>query len=109
MVTDYSSTMFDFAITGKPLLFFAYDLEDYRDSLRGFYFDLEPLAPGPVLRTSSEVVSALQDLDGLRATYAERYAQFQQLFCHLDDGHAGQRLEWLYRQAAREPLLAGTD
>ena len=27
LVTDYSSAMFDFAVTGKPMLFFAYDLE----------------------------------------------------------------------------------
>src|SRR3712207_4483149 len=41
MITDYSSTMFDFAITGKPMLFYTYDLEHYRDTLRGFYFDLD--------------------------------------------------------------------
>jgi CDP-glycerol glycerophosphotransferase len=46
MVTDYSSTMFDFAVTGKPMLFLAYDLADYRDRLRGFYLDLEEEAPG---------------------------------------------------------------
>ena len=40
MVTDYSSTMFDFALTGKPMLLYVYDLEDFRDRLRGFYFDL---------------------------------------------------------------------
>ncbi|HEX8510944.1 MAG TPA: CDP-glycerol glycerophosphotransferase family protein, partial [Propionibacteriaceae bacterium] len=35
LITDYSSSMFDFAITGKPLIFYTYDLESYRDSLRG--------------------------------------------------------------------------
>ena len=109
MVTDYSSTMFDFAITGKPLLFFAYDLESYRDTLRGFYFDLEPLAPGPVLLTSAEVVAALADLDGVRTAFAGQYADFQRLFAHLDDGHAGERLEWLFRPHDRTPLLAVTD
>ncbi len=109
MVTDYSSTMFDFAITGKPLLFFAYDLESYRDSLRGFYFDLEPLAPGPVLRTTEQVLAALADLGAVQAEYAERYAQFQRLFAHLDDGYAGERLGWLFRQGDRAPALAGTD
>ena len=33
--------------TGRPMLFYAYDLEAYRDDLRGFYFDYEP-APGPI-------------------------------------------------------------
>ncbi|SDS63428.1 CDP-glycerol glycerophosphotransferase [Friedmanniella luteola] len=106
MVTDYSSTMFDFAITGKPLLFFAYDLESYRDTLRGFYFDLEPLAPGPVLRTSEQVLAALRDLDAVRAEHGGRYAEFQRLFAHLDDGHAGERLGWLFRQDDRASLVA---
>ena len=44
--------MFDFAPTGKPMLFFTYDLEDYRDNLRGFYFDFEAEVPGPLLATS---------------------------------------------------------
>ncbi|GAA1430705.1 hypothetical protein GCM10009616_15960 [Microlunatus lacustris] len=109
MVTDYSSTMFDFAITGKPLLFFAYDLDSYRDTLRGFYFDLEPLAPGPVLQSSDQVVAALGDLEHVQAAYGERYAEFQRLFAHLDDGHAGERLEWLFRQDDRAPVLAVTD
>ncbi len=55
MITDYSSTMFDFAVTGKPLLFFTYDLAHYRDTLRGFYFDFHLSAPGPLLHTNAEV------------------------------------------------------
>ena len=105
LVTDYSSVMFDFAVTGKPMIFFSYDLERYRDSVRGFYFDLEPLAPGPVVRTSDDVIAALQHLPEVRATYAERYAEFRQTFCHLEDGHAGDRLMWLADQPSREPQL----
>ena len=36
VITDYSSVMFDYAILNRPMLFFTYDLEDYRDTLRGF-------------------------------------------------------------------------
>ena len=67
MVTDYSSTMFDFAVTGKPLLFLTYDLEYFSDELRGFYFDLAEVAPTPLLRTSAELVEALADLDAVTA------------------------------------------
>ncbi len=45
LVTDYSSALFDFAHSGKPMLFFTYDLEHYRDSLRGLYFDFTTRAP----------------------------------------------------------------
>jgi CDP-glycerol glycerophosphotransferase (TagB/SpsB family) len=92
MVTDYSSTMFDFAITGKPMLFFTYDLEYFRDELRGFYFDLEDVAPGPLLPTSKELVEAIADLDAVAADHAERYARFRETFCHLEDGHATERV-----------------
>ncbi len=63
LVTDYSSVMFDFAVTGKPMLFWTYDLAEYRDAGRGFYFDFEQQAPGPLLRTADEVAEAVADLD----------------------------------------------
>lgn len=92
MVTDYSSAMFDFGVTGKPMLFFTYDLAHYRDTLRGFYFDFEAMAPGPLLRTSAEVVDALHDLDAVRDRYQDAYVRFQDRFCHLDDGRATARV-----------------
>ena len=90
MVTDYSSTMFDFAVTGKPMAFYAYDLDDYRDRQRGFYFDFLPEAPGPVATTTQELIDAIAGLDA--AAYAERYARFRERFCHLEDGRATERV-----------------
>ena len=55
LVTDYSSVMFDYAITGRPIVFYAYDLDRFRDSIRGFYFDLFAEPPGPVVRTQEEL------------------------------------------------------
>jgi CDP-glycerol glycerophosphotransferase len=92
MVTDYSSTMFDFAVTGKPLLFYTYDLAHYRDALRGFYFDFHEHAPGPLLNTSTDVVDALGDLDTVRQAYAPAYERFRERYCHLEDGHATDRV-----------------
>jgi CDP-glycerol glycerophosphotransferase len=92
LVTDYSSTMFDFAVTGRPQLFFTYDLDDYRDRLRGFYFDLEPIAPGPLLATNAELLDALADLPAVAAAHADRYNEFRGTFCRLEDGRAGERV-----------------
>nr|WP_106437828.1 bifunctional glycosyltransferase family 2 protein/CDP-glycerol:glycerophosphate glycerophosphotransferase [Kitasatospora sp. SID7827] len=92
MITDYSSLMFDFVNTGRPILFYTYDLEHYRDTLRGFYFDFESSAPGPLLFDSAELVDAVRDADGVRRRHAERYRRFQQDFCDLDDGRAAARL-----------------
>ena len=49
LVTDYSSAMFDFAVTGKPIVLFAYDIEDYRDCCAASTSTCEEIAPGPVL------------------------------------------------------------
>jgi CDP-glycerol glycerophosphotransferase len=92
LITDYSSVMFDFAVTGKPMLFFTYDLERYRDELRGFYFDFESEAPGPLLSTTWEVLQALRELDAVGARYVDAYEGFRQRFCHLEDGHAAARV-----------------
>ncbi len=92
MVTDYSSTMFDFAITGKPMLFLTYDLEYFRDELRGFYFDLAEVAPTPLLSTSKELLEAIEDIDAIAAEHAERYTRFRETFCHLEDGRATARV-----------------
>jgi CDP-glycerol glycerophosphotransferase len=92
LVTDYSSALFDFAVTGKPLVLYAYDLEHYRDRLRGFTFDLEAESPGPVLTDQASLADALLDLPGTTRAFADRYAAFQDRYCHLEDGHATDRV-----------------
>ncbi|WP_405017784.1 bifunctional glycosyltransferase family 2 protein/CDP-glycerol:glycerophosphate glycerophosphotransferase [Kitasatospora sp. NBC_00070] len=92
LVTDYSSAAFDFANTGKPILFFTYDLEHYRDNLRGFSLDFEADAPGPLLSTSAELVEALGAVDAVAARHADAYAAFRQKYCDLDDGQAAVRV-----------------
>jgi CDP-glycerol glycerophosphotransferase (TagB/SpsB family) len=104
MITDYSSTMFDFAITGKPMLFFTYDLDYFRDELRGFYFDLAEAAPMPLMGTSKEIVDAIADIDRLAAEHREGYARFRDTFTHLEDGAATRRvLDLLFPSDASAP------
>ncbi len=92
LLTDYSSVMFDFAITGKPMLFLVYDLAHYRDRLRGFYFDFEASAPGPLLASTHEVVTALRDLEAVADRFAEPYDAFRRRFGHREDGRASARV-----------------
>ncbi|MEV5985433.1 bifunctional glycosyltransferase family 2 protein/CDP-glycerol:glycerophosphate glycerophosphotransferase [Streptomyces sp. NPDC052051] len=102
MITDYSSLMFDYVNTGRPILFFTYDLDHYRDTLRGFYFDFEGSAPGPLVYTSQDLVTAIREIDRIQDAYTERYRWFQREFCDLDDGYAAARL-------ADRMLVAGGD
>ena len=92
LITDYSSVFFDYANLKRPMLFFTYDLEKYRDLLRGFYFDIEKEVPGPLLFTTEEVVSAIHNIDEIQKEYASRYEVFYNRFCEWEDGHASQKV-----------------
>jgi len=90
LVTDYSSVMFDFTVTGRPVFFFTPDIEHYRGRLRDFYFDLEAHAPGPIARSQDGLITAIRDYDA--AAWAERYARWQEAFNARDDGRAAERV-----------------
>ncbi|MEV7112550.1 bifunctional glycosyltransferase/CDP-glycerol:glycerophosphate glycerophosphotransferase [Streptomyces anulatus] len=92
LVTDYAGLMFDFALTGRPMLFHTYDLEHYRDTVRGFCLDFETRAPGPLLVTTDEVAQALRDTGSLAARHADAYESFRRDYCDLDDGGAAARV-----------------
>ena len=91
LVTDYSSAVFDYAILGRPIVLYPYDLERYRDHVRGFYFDLEAEAPGPVVTTSAKVAEAVKDAPDGEDRYADDYDRFFVKYCPHDDGQAAAR------------------
>lgn len=86
MVTDYSSVFFDYANLKRPILFFMYDIEKYRDALRGFYIDIEEELPGPILMTSDEVISSIQELPQLTERYEKKYQLFYDKYCGWENG-----------------------
>lgn len=92
LITDYSSVLFDFAHSGRPMLFFTYDLEHYRDTLRGFYFDFTERAPGPLIKTSEELIASIRDIEAVAAAHKDRYADFVRDFCEPSDGLATTRV-----------------
>ena len=91
MITDYSSVMFDYTVTGKPIIFLAPDLERYRAE-RGFYFDFEDTAPGPILVSEAEVLKALGRIDQVSKLYEKRYRAWQSKFNGLEDGGSAARV-----------------
>ena len=92
LITDYSSVFFDYANLKRPVLYYTYDLDKYRDVLRGFYLDMEKDLPGPLLLTNDEVVDAIKNIDKIKEQYKDRYEEFYNRFCCVDDGHAAQRV-----------------
>ena len=63
LVTDYSSVLFDFLFTDRPILFFAFDLDEYRVTDRAFYRPYEAVVPGPIARSTPELLDLLEQPD----------------------------------------------
>ncbi|WP_404932427.1 CDP-glycerol glycerophosphotransferase family protein [Pediococcus acidilactici] len=82
LVTDYSSVMFDYLNTNKPIYFYTYDLDKYLE-LRGTYFDFTKEVPGPLVKTSEELFKAIQD-ENYWAEYGTKYKEFQKKFIPFD-------------------------
>ncbi len=90
LITDYSSVMFDYSLLCRPMLFYTYDLEQYKDSLRGFYFDFMEEAPGPIVTTSQQLVKAIEEYNFQE--YQEKYAAFREKYNHADHGDAAKQV-----------------
>lgn len=91
-IVDYSSLRFDYAITGRPMIFLVPDLERYENELRGFLFDFRESAPGPLVTDQDGVLRSLRDLESVRATYADEYTAFNERFNRWHDGRAAERV-----------------
>jgi CDP-glycerol glycerophosphotransferase len=92
LLTDYSSLMCDYAVTGKPMLFLIDDWDEYRRVERGACHDLPDIAPGPCLNTTTGLVEAVRNLDALSAAFAGKYAEFRRVWCRDERGHASARV-----------------
>jgi CDP-glycerol glycerophosphotransferase len=88
LITDYSSVFFDFANLKRPMIFFAYDIASYRDELRGFYFDFETEAPGPIVKTTDQVIEQVKLLNDQPGQYED----FFNTFCYLEQGKSSERV-----------------
>ena len=73
------------------MLFYTYDLERYRDHVRGFTINFEAEAPGPLLTTSADVAEALRTVEEIQDTYVDAYDAFFDKYCPHEDGKASAR------------------
>ena len=89
LITDYSSVFFDYAILERPIIFYMYDLEEYRDEIRGFYLGLDEL-PGRIVTTEDALIDAVRDHDAVRDETP--FTAFNGRFNYLNDGKAAGRL-----------------
>jgi len=92
LVTDYSSIFFDYACSGKPMIFYMHDLEEYETEIRGFYFDPRSELPGPIVQDQSALVDAIKAVQENEAYYSGRYQAFAQKFLCNDKGRSSKAI-----------------
>ncbi|MGI2327555.1 CDP-glycerol glycerophosphotransferase family protein [Planococcus sp. YIM B11945] len=92
MITDYSSVFFDYAILNRSIIFFMYDLEQYRDELRGFYIDMEKEAPGPIVQSEEALFQAMHEGATAAVETSHVFQAFRRKFAALEDGRATERV-----------------
>jgi CDP-ribitol ribitolphosphotransferase len=97
LVTDYSSSIFEYALLGRPIVHYVPDIAAY-EAERGFYIDLASGLPGPAFTTTTPLASHIAagqfDLERVRA--------FAATWFEIADGHASERfIEWVVAPALR--------
>ena len=92
LITDYSSLMFDYAILDRPIILFTYDMEEYKDKLRGMYIDIRDNKPGPILYTSKEVEDAIVNIDETEKEYKKFRDAFREKFDQYECGNSSEKI-----------------
>ncbi len=90
LISDFSSIYFDFLATGRPVLFYITDLEEYSVK-RGMYFGMEDL-PGPNTDRLDVLAGWINDIDKVFQESRERYEKVRDWCCTYDIGHISQKI-----------------
>lgn len=93
LITDYSSVFFDYAYLKRPILFYPYDYEIYKDELRGFYLDYQKDLPGEIAYNPSELWDGIErGLAELDMSGNQRFNTFYDRFCKISAGDASKKV-----------------
>lgn len=88
-ISDYSSLVFEYSLFERPMIFFAYDIDEYND-WRGFYYNYDELTPGPVYQTNEEIINYIKNVDTMFDK--QTVIDFKNKFMRSCDGYATERI-----------------
>ncbi len=89
VITDYSSLIFEYALLTRPMIFFAYDLEQY-DRERSFYFNYENFVPGDIVKDTEELYKSIRKNEN--NFDQEKVGNFRKRFMSACDGKSTERI-----------------
>lgn len=87
LISDYSSIVFEFSIMKKPILFYAYDVEEYIKD-RGFYYNYYDFIPNKISYTTEEIIKAIKNQEW----DLEKIEKFAKYFFNPFDGNSTERI-----------------
>ena len=94
-ISDYSSLVFEYSLFEKPMIFYAYDYDNYCD-WRGFYYYYSEFTPGPVVQTEDELINSIKNID--TQFDKQKVIDFKEKFMGSCDGHATERIIALMKE-----------
>lgn len=89
LITDYSSVFFDYAILKRPIIFYMYDKDAYKNELRDFYINLDEL-PGIIVYRGDELANKIKEVSLNKIN--RKYINFNKKYNYLDDGNVSKRV-----------------
>lgn len=105
LISDYSSIFFDYLLLDRPLVFYPYDLDDYRKYSRALYDDYDTVTPGPKAYDAAGLQLELATLlssydDQARLHAASRAAVRSRFYEHVDDRASARLFDILRERTA---------
>ena len=92
LITDYSSVFYDFGLQkGKPVLFYAYDKDEYIKNWGGFYKEYDSYVPGPILHNTNEVAEMIKSKELLDES-SKKLQEFMKEYDDYKDGKSTERV-----------------
>ncbi len=91
LITDYSSTIFDYSILERPIIFYMYDIDEYL-KYRAFYLDYKKDLPGPIIKTENELYDSIKNIDEIEKKYRKQLKNFNKKYNYMNDGHVNERI-----------------
>ncbi|MEG1243915.1 MAG: CDP-glycerol glycerophosphotransferase family protein, partial [Oscillospiraceae bacterium] len=93
LISDYSSLIFEYSLLARPMIFYAYDLDEY-DRERSFYYPYREFVPGEIVSDTNQIINAVENIE--KSFDSERVLQFCQKFMSACDGQSTKRIiKWI--------------
>ncbi len=89
LITDYSTILFEYSLLNRPMLFYAFDFEQYTRR-RPLFYDYASFVPGPIVYDSAQLADAVLEMP--EKFDAEKMRHFQKKFMGGCDGHSTERI-----------------